>query len=296
MKVAFFGCGYLGYNLSSKLRDDFDIVIYGLKSPYTDKASWFKEMDCFNEELLKQENLKDAVIVDTVSIIGVNSKSDNEEVTLNNLKMRYQNLFRVLKEQGIKRYVFFSSGGTIYGDSEVAIDESHSLNPKNLYARSKELLEGVLKESGLDYLIVRPTNPYGGYQVNDNGQGVIPILINKALKKEVFEMWVDPNSTRDYIYIDDFSEALKLLIKKDINNEIVNISSGEGISLGRVIETIERELGIPVLIERKESQVALVKNIVLSNAKLKSLTGYEACVGFDEGIGREVRRIKEEQE
>ena len=211
MRVVFFGCGYLGYNLSSFLRKDFDVSIYGLKSPYTDKASWFKEMDCFNEELLRQEKLKDAIIIDTVSIIGVNAKSDNEEETLGKLKERYEHLFRVLKEQGIKRYVFFSSGGTIYGDSEVAIDENHSLNPKNLYARSKELLEGVLKESGLDYLILRPTNPFGGYQVNDNGQGVIPILISKAIKQEVFEMWVDSSSTRDYIYIDDFGNALKLL-------------------------------------------------------------------------------------
>ena len=66
----------------------------------------------------------------------------------------------------------------------------------------------MIRQSGLPYLILRLANPYGGHQTTDKKQGVIPILIEKALSHEAFEMWASPHSSRDYIYIEDFALSL----------------------------------------------------------------------------------------
>lgn len=294
MKIIFLGCGYLGHNLSTYLSADHDVEVWGLQSPYSARTPWFREVDVFDLALMTLQDLKDAIVVDTVSLVGVNTKVDDEHAALDKLRARYQGLFELLKAKQIRRYIYLSSGGTIYGDSTKPINEEHSLNPKSYYARSKEVLEWVLKNSGLEYVILRPTNPYGGYQVNDNGQGVIPILINKAFKGEVFEMWVDGNSSRDYIYIDDFGKALKLIIDKKVRNTTLNIASNEGTTLNRVIELIEQGTGRPIQIQRVENPVATVKSIVLDITRLKLMTGYEPEVSFEEGMRREINRIREE--
>ena len=68
------------------------------------------------------------------------------------------------------------------------ICEDAPLHPITLYARSKTRCERVIRQSGLPYLILRLANPYGGHQTTDKKQGVIPILIEKALSHEAFEM------------------------------------------------------------------------------------------------------------
>ena len=109
-------------------------------------------------------------------------------------------------------------------------------------------------------------------------------------------MWTDGGSIRDYIYIDDFARALRLLIAKDISCEIVNIASGQGTSLNEVIRTVEEATGRKVPIEHASSQVQVVEAIVLDIGKLKRLTGYEPTVSLNEGIRLETQRIEKEDQ
>ena len=190
--------------------------------------------------------------------------------------------------------MLLSSGGTIYGDSIKPISETHELNPDSVYAKSKFLLEQLIKKSTLNYLILRPTNPYGGIFEPGKTQGVIGILIKKALLNETFNMWIEETSVRDYIYITDFISAIDHLIKHDVNNDVYNVSSGEGKSLKEVIDAIENTTGKKIEIEKTFLDIPIVHSIVLSNDKLKEKTGFTLKVDFNEGILKEVNRIKEE--
>ena len=296
MRVIFFGCGYLGYNLSTQLSKSFDTEIWGIDSPYAPLAGKFVQVDVFNTEEMAGRDLEGAVIVDTIGLVSNDAVSEDDALTLEPVREKYRKLFRLLRDKKIRRYVYFSSGGTIYGDSLEPIDEGHVIHPVTLYAKSKEMLEGLLQESQLDYLILRPANPYGGYQVRGKRQGVIPILITKALKREPFTMWTDGGSIRDYIYIDDFARALRLLIAKDVSCEIVNIASGQGTSLNEVIRIVEEATGRKIPIEHASSQVPVVEAIVLDIGKLKRLTGYEPTVSLNEGIRLETQRIEKEDQ
>ena len=145
MKIVILGCGYLGFNVNHILKNKYECEVWGLQSYYSSMIDNFKEIDVFNVEKLKDVDLTDRIIIDCVSLV---SNTEKDENILGIVKEKYQSLFDVLKEKNIKRYIMLSSGGTIYGDSYKPISETHKLNPKSVYARSKYILEEMIKESG----------------------------------------------------------------------------------------------------------------------------------------------------
>lgn len=294
MKVIFLGCGYLGYNLYNQLKDTFDAEVWGIDSPYVEYVDSFKYVNAFNPLDMAKMDVKDAIVVDTVALVANNAESDNDDIALKSIQNKYRILVDCLKEGGAKRFVFLSSGGTIYGDSLEPISEGELIHPKTLYAKSKAAVEDVLQKAHMDYLILRLANPYGGYQIAAKKQGVIPILIRKAIMNETFEMWNNKDSIRDYIYIEDFATALKLLIQNDISREIVNIGSGKGESLETLIQLTEKYTEHKIDIQYKQSNVQQVQAIVLDISKLKRLTGFEPKVSIEQGVQYEVERIKKE--
>ena len=291
MKIIFLGLGYLGYNLSKALNAKYDVEVWGIDSPYVKYTPWFKHVDVFDLALMLNKDLKDAIVIDTVSLVGNRTKSDNEKRFIDDLVFKYQGLIDVLKAKGVKRYIYFSSGGTIYGDCDLAISEKHILNPKSLYGKSKKALEEALMDSGLDYVILRPSNPYGGFQVT-KGQGVIPILIDKILNDEAFDMYVDENSVRDYFYISDFADGLDRIIQSDINKEIFNIGSGVPTSLRTVIDLVEKDCQKSLTVNKLQIDDTAVKSVVLDISKLKNMVGYEPKISLQDGIRLEVERLE----
>ncbi|MCR5228510.1 MAG: NAD-dependent epimerase/dehydratase family protein [Solobacterium sp.] len=294
MKIVFLGCGYLGYNLYVLLKDRFQAEIWGIDSPYVPMTDSFRYVDALNPEELSKMDMEDAVIVDTIALVANDASDINEAEALEKIFGTYRELLKVVKEGHARRFVFFSSGGTVYGDSHEPICENSALHPVSLYAKSKAGIEEVIRNSGADYLILRLSNPFGGYQVAGKRQGVIPILIRKAYLNETFEMWASDDSVRDYFYITDLAEAIAGLIQNDVNCETVNVGSGEPISLSRVIYEVEKSTGKEIKVEYKKSSVHVVQAIVLNIDKLKSLTGYEPKVSFEEGVRLETERIRKE--
>ena len=296
MRLIFLGCGYLGYNLNIRLKEKYDAEMWGIDSPYVHLLDRFTEVDAFDPDALGKLDFRDAVLVDTVALVANNAKTSDDEEALQEIERKYRALLNVLKEGGLKRFIYFSSGGTIYGDSEKAIAEDAPINPISLYAKSKARVEKVIRESGADYLILRLSNPFGGYQLTNKGQGVIPILINKALHDEVFEMWISGDSVRDYFYIDDLAKVIDGLIEKDISRETINVGSGVGTSLQEVIHGVEEAVGKTIRIERKNSDVHMVQSIILDTGKLFRLIGYVPDTSIEYGIREEVKRIMEENQ
>ncbi len=296
MRLIFLGCGYLGYNLNIQLKEKYNAEMWGIDSPYVHLLDRFTEVDAFDPDALSKLDFRDAVLVDTVALVANNAKTNDDEEALKEIERKYRALLNVLKEGGLKRFIYFSSGGTIYGDSEKAIAEDAPINPISLYAQSKARVEKVIRESGVDYLILRLSNPFGGYQLTNKGQGVIPILINKALHDEVFEMWISGDSVRDYFYIDDLAKVIDGLIEHDISCETINVGSGVGTSLQEVIHGVEEAVGKTIRIERKNSDVHMVQSIILDTGKLFRLIGYVPDTSIEYGIREEVKRIMEENQ
>jgi UDP-glucose 4-epimerase len=91
------------------------------------------------------------------------------------------NLARLAREHGVKRFVFISSGGAIYGETDGQAAEDSPALPMSHYGRNKLEAERVLRATGISYAILRPANIYGPGQRSDLEGGVIAVFTERVL-------------------------------------------------------------------------------------------------------------------
>lgn len=156
-------------------------------------------------------------------------------------------LLQLCLDKKIKKLVFISSGGTVYGNPNyLPIDETHPSNPISSYGIGKRTIESYIslykKLWGLDACIFRLSNPYGERQNPLGKQGVIPIFIYKAIKSTDIDVWGDGHVIRDYIYINDVIRFLVKSIEIETPELIYNLGSGVGTSINDILEFITQNI------------------------------------------------------
>jgi UDP-glucose 4-epimerase len=144
----------------------------------------------------------------------------------------------VARASGVKRIVFSSSGGTVYGPPMTTpIPEDHPTNPSCSYGIVKLAIEKYLalynNLCGLDYIVLRIANPYGERQRLVGGQGAVAAFLGRALRGEAIEIWGDGSVIRDYIYIGDVCDALIAAATCHSVQGVLSIGSGIGMMLKR---------------------------------------------------------------
>jgi len=196
----------------------------------------------------------------------------------------------------VKKIIFPSSGGTVYGYPEPSsINEEHKTNPICSYGICKLMIEKYLymfnNLYGLDYQILRISNPYGPYH-NALSQGVINVFLSKIIKGETIEIWGDGSICRDYIYIDDVIDILEMMANKDIDAKILNIGSGEGTSLNNLIKIMKSITGANFNVEYKEGRKVDVPVNILDISKACKLLDWKPKISLEEGIEITWKSIK----
>lgn len=195
------------------------------------------------------------------------------------------------------RWVFISSGGTVYGDKGyMPIREDASADPICSYGLVKLMIERYFslykRLHHVDYVIVRPSNPYGPGQDPLRGQGLIPYLIYKALKKEPIEIWGDGSAIRDYIYISDAVQGIISLAVKGRSGEVYNVGTGIGHSVNSLVELIAQELGTPLKPWHLKSRPVDVQCNILSTNKIFKQCQWEPKITLGAGVMKTALYIK----
>jgi UDP-glucose 4-epimerase len=198
-------------------------------------------------------------------------------------------LLDVSRQLGVKRIVFVSSGGVIYGPAErIPTPETAPTDPITAYGVSKLAIEkylGVYEHLyGLDYRILRVTNPFGPFQASRKNQGIIAALISRALRDESIEIWGDGSVVRDYIFVADVINALEAATVDQSGSRIFNIGTGQGRSLREVIAAIERQLGQKLRVEWKPARPVDVSTSVVAIERAREVLGWAPKTPFDEGL------------
>lgn len=135
----------------------------------------------------------------------------------------------------------------------------------------------------LNYLILRPSNPYGHGQNLYGKQGLIAVVLGKLLKNEPITVFGDGEVVRDYIYIDDFTYYVKELIRNGVLNETINIGSGIGYSINRIIDVFNKLSKTPLKIEYVDARKDDVPMMVLDTTRLHNFVKHEN-VSLERGI------------
>ncbi len=198
-------------------------------------------------------------------------------------------MLNVMVTKHVKKMVFISSGGTVYGDPvSLPIDEKHPTNPRVSYGISKLAIEKYLQlyqqQHGIKANILRVANPYGERQRVETAQGAITVFLDKALRNQTIEIWGDGTVMRDYLYISDVAEAFARAVDYDGNYSVFNISSGHGTSLNNIISMMESILGRPIDRTYKPGRPFDVPVSVLDNALAQKELGWTPKISLDEGM------------
>lgn len=199
-------------------------------------------------------------------------------------------LFAAIEAKGIRRVVFFSSGGTVYGNPEtLPMREDHPLRPISSYGIVKVAVEHYLRMYGhlgrLDPLILRPSNPYGPRQSAAGGQGFIAAAIARARADETLQIWGDGEVVRDYLYIDDLVDLAIRAAASDACGTF-NAGSGDGHSLNAIRAAIERVAGGAMCVEHLPGRGFDVREVRLDIAAARERFDWTPAVGLDDGIAR----------
>jgi UDP-glucose 4-epimerase len=170
--------------------------------------------------------------------------TDNIQIAVNLLESCIKNK--------VAKIVFVSSGGTVYGKEVLCpISETALTQPINTYGIQKLAIEKLIylyhHLYGLEYLIVRLSNPFGPYQRPESSVGVVSTFICNALKGKEICIFGDGSVIRDYIYISDAVEAIiSIADSNTAKHHIYNIGSGKGTSVNQIVNIIVNELGLQV--------------------------------------------------
>jgi UDP-glucose 4-epimerase len=199
---------------------------------------------------------------------------------------------------GVRRYIFLSSGGTVYGPkAPIPTPETAPARPINSYGLTKLIIEKYIQMhgyvEGLEYFILRVSNPFGPGQQVRNGQGLIPSILNSWQTRSPLTVLGNGSAVRDYIYVDDLIDAIEAAVSfGQPSQTILNIGSGEPHSVTEVVDAIELAVGTRLQREYVPSRNTDVDITNLAITRAREVLGWAPKVSFPEGIERTVRAAR----
>ena len=305
MRILVTGCaGFIGFNLTLKLMKTFpNSRIFGIDnfdeyySPklkknrknvlIKNKKFFFKKIDINDQKILEKFifKIKPEIIFNLAAQAGVRYSLINPRKYVNTNINGFFNLCETAKKINVKKF-FYASSSSVYGDStSFPLKESHSIKPKNIYGLSKKINEEMAEtysiNSKIKFVGLRFFTVYGPWGRPDM---MIQKYIFNSFNNKKFELYNYGNHTRDFTYIDDVTNILVKLIKKNFSkHEIFNICSSKPIHLKEVISKLNKYLK-KIKIVKKPLQKADIKKTHGSNKKIRKNIKYNNFYSFDFGI------------
>jgi dTDP-glucose 4,6-dehydratase len=198
-------------------------------------------------------------------------------------------LLDAARELGVSRFLQVSTD-EVYGSIERgSFTEDSPLRPSSPYSATKAagdlLVQAHVHTHGIEAVICRGSNNYGPRQ---HPEKLIPLCVLNALHGDPLPVYGDGRQVRNWLYVDDFARAIDLVLREGTPGEAYNAGGPDEEENLRVVEGILELTGAdPALVEHVEDRKGHDRRYSLSSDKVESL-GWEAQVGFDEGLERTV--------
>lgn len=197
-------------------------------------------------------------------------------------------LLELCRSHEVRKTVFFSSGGTVYGaPATLPVSEAHPTDPLCSYGIVKLAVEKYLHcfhvLYGLQYVALRVSNAYGIRQNPASQQGAIPVFMQRVLRGEPVRLWGTGNVVRDFVAVRDVA-ALCVTAMLSEENGVFNVGSGAGVSINELLEEIASVAGKEATVLREPSRSFDVPAIVLDCEKARTAFGWSPRIGLKEGL------------
>ena len=304
MKVIVFGSNGLVGSSISRVLETSNKVDKLIKSKRL-------ELDLFNNDDVKQfvkDQKPDVIINAAAKVGGIHANNTKRsEFILENLKINMNILESCIEMPNIKIINLGSS--CIYPlNAKNPIKESEFMNGKleptnSPYAMAKlsaiEIGRSMSKQFGHQILNLMPTNLYGPNDYfSDLDSHVIPALIHRMQKtietgENEFIVWGSGSPLREFLYVDDLSNFINFIIDKEIKNDLINVGSGQEISIKNLAELIAKEVGFKGKIIWDKDKPDGTPRKLLNIDKIKNI-GWTPKIKLDEGIKKTITDYKKE--
>lgn len=300
------GAGFIGINLAISLSKNKEYEIYIID----EKEEFFNELKSlgflnvtFREEPFSlsvdfDSQVKGADIVyhlASTNIPGTSNLRISDELESNVIVTA--KLLDACVRQNVKKVIFVSSGGTVYGKKgKLPIKEEMVTYPITSYGIQKVTIEKMLYlyryQEGLDYRVIRLANPYGPYQRPNGRLGVITTFVYHALKGEELILYGNGEVVRDFIFIDDAIRGIMKIADGESEYRTFNLGSGRGSSINDVIKKIREIVNPDIQIKRISSRNIDVPKNILDINRYEHEYGKLNPINLDDGIMKTAEFLK----
>lgn len=205
----------------------------------------------------------------------------------------FLNLMEAGRKNGLKKVIFASTGGAIYGDPEIVPQpENHPLRPLSPYGITKLVSEHYLNfyhsTHGISFVILRYANVYGPRQNPHGEAGVVAIFTEKMLREETCFINGEGLQTRDYVYVKDVAKANMLALDYP-DCEVFNVGTGIETNVVELFRLIKHFTGSSTPENHAEAKAGEQMRSVVDTKKLQEATGwkqhYDLKIGLSETVG-----------
>jgi len=208
------------------------------------------------------------------------------------------NFLEACVKNKVKKVVFLSSGGTVYGkEKNMPLKEDMATYPISSYGLQKITIEKLLYlyryMHGIDYRVIRLANPYGPYQRPNGVLGVVTTFVYKVLMGEPITVYGDGSIVRDFIYINDAIKGILNIVSGESKHRTFNLGCGKGHSIKEVIDIIHEALSIDVNVEYVSGRKVDVPINVLNINLYEETYGKLEYISLAEGVKKTATFMRE---
>lgn len=294
------GNGFIGGHLVWRLVEEGNEVrVYDRGSPRfrpAPKEARYTEGDLGNYGLLREAVEGMEVVYHLVSTTLPKTSNDDPVYDVRSNLVDTLQLLEACVDAGVRKVVFASSGGTVYGPPQsTPITEDHPTDPISSYGITKLAVEKYLglfyHLHGLDYAALRISNPYGPYQNPEGQQGAISVFLSRIRANQPITIWGDGSVVRDYLFVADLVDAMMLAATSETSHKVLNIGSGTGASLNELIDVMSSVVGEDPIVEYLPARRLDVPVSVLGVGRASEELGWRPETDLPEGIARTWRWI-----
>ena len=210
------------------------------------------------------------------------------------------NLIECSKKFGVKRFIYISSGGAVYGEPEyLPCDEAHPVNPICQYGVSKHTVEHYLflykVNYGLNYTVLRYPNVYGPRQDPRGEAGVVAIFLGKMLSSKQVTINGDGEQQRDYVYVSDCASANLLAITNGNGSGIYNLGSNRGTSVNEIFAALQAVTGNNRKPNFGPAKIGETRHIFLEATKAQNELGWYPKTDLLDGLKQTAEYVGAEE-
>ena len=292
------GCGFIGSHIvDGLLESGYQVRIFDKVNVDTKNIDHIID----NVELLEGDFTNEVTVSQAVKgmdyifhFIGTTlpkTSTDNPVYDVESNVISTLKLLDLASKEKIKKIIFASSGGTIYGiPQSIPISENHPTNPTCSYGISKLMIEKYLElyylTRGQNYISFRMSNPYGERQNPQSIQGVVAVFLGLVKEEKAITIWGTGEITRDYIYIKDIVPILVKALQTKNRWRVFNLGSGKGTSLNELVAKIKEVTQRNVKVIHSRGRAIDVPINVLDISRIQEEFDFSPKVPLHEGIGK----------